>query len=98
MDLMEAIKHRAPSVLSRTRQSQRKLWKSWSMPRFWRQVHNSQPWHFTIIQNKALLDRISDASKAHMLKLLEHAPRSAPRRCTPIWQIRISTSSIMRRP
>ncbi len=37
---------------------------------------NAQPWHFTIIRNPALLDRISAAAKPHMLHTLD--PKSAP--------------------
>jgi nitroreductase len=36
-------------------------------------ANNAEHWHFTIIQNQALLDRISDASKAHMLKVTDLA-------------------------
>lgn len=32
---------------------------------------NEQPWHFTVIQNQALLDKISASSKAFMVKVLE---------------------------
>lgn len=32
---------------------------------------NAQPWHFTVIQEPALLDRISVAAKAHMLEVTE---------------------------
>lgn len=32
---------------------------------------NEQPWDFTIVQNAALLDHISDAAKQHMLKMME---------------------------
>jgi nitroreductase len=32
---------------------------------------NEQPWHFTIVRNPALLDHISAAAKAHMLKVVE---------------------------
>jgi nitroreductase len=32
---------------------------------------NAQPWHFTIIRSLALLDRISAAAKAYMLKTLD---------------------------
>jgi nitroreductase len=32
---------------------------------------NEQPWHFTVVQDPALLDRISDAAKTHMLKVME---------------------------
>ena len=32
---------------------------------------NSQPWHFTVIRNAALLDSISAASKAHMLATIK---------------------------
>ena len=35
---------------------------------------NAQPWHFTVIRNAALLDRISAASKAHMLQSMEGSP------------------------
>ncbi|HWA88749.1 MAG TPA: nitroreductase family protein [Rhizomicrobium sp.] len=28
---------------------------------------NEQPWHFTVVQDKALLDTLSDRAKAHML-------------------------------
>jgi nitroreductase len=35
---------------------------------------NAQPWHFTIIQNAALLYRISGESKALMLKAIDQAP------------------------
>jgi nitroreductase len=31
---------------------------------------NSQPWHFTIIRNQALLDRISHAAKSHALRTI----------------------------
>jgi nitroreductase len=37
---------------------------------------NAQPWHFTIIRNPALLDRISAAAKPYMLRTLD--PRSTP--------------------
>ncbi len=37
---------------------------------------NAQPWHFTIIQNAALLYRISGESKALMLKAIDQAPTS----------------------
>jgi nitroreductase len=37
---------------------------------------NAQPWHFTIIRNPALLDRISAAAKPYMLQTLD--PKSAP--------------------
>jgi nitroreductase len=37
---------------------------------------NAQPWHFTIIRNPALLDRISAAAKPYMLRTLD--PKSAP--------------------
>lgn len=30
--------------------------------------HNDQPWHFTVIQNKELIEKISDLSKAEMTK------------------------------
>jgi nitroreductase len=36
-------------------------------------ANNAEHWHFTIIQNKALLDRISDAAKAHMQKVTDPA-------------------------
>lgn len=32
---------------------------------------NEQPWHFTIIRNQDLLERISTAAKAHMLKVMQ---------------------------
>jgi nitroreductase len=32
---------------------------------------NTQPWHFTVIRSAELLDRISVASKAHLLKAVE---------------------------
>ena len=32
---------------------------------------NAQPWHFTVIREQGLLDRISTAAKTHMLKLLD---------------------------
>jgi nitroreductase len=32
---------------------------------------NAQPWHFTIIRNQALLDRISAAAKPYMLRTLD---------------------------
>ena len=31
---------------------------------------NEQPWHFTVVRNAALLDRISAEAKAHMQKLM----------------------------
>jgi nitroreductase len=31
-------------------------------------AHNEQPWHFTVVQNKALLDEINASSKAVMAK------------------------------
>lgn len=31
-------------------------------------AHNEQPWHFTVVQNKALMDEISDKAKAVMVK------------------------------
>ncbi|MEJ0052169.1 MAG: nitroreductase [Methylovirgula sp.] len=37
---------------------------------------NAQPWHFTIIRNLALLDRISAAAKPYMLSMLN--PKSTP--------------------
>ncbi len=37
---------------------------------------NAQPWHFTIVRNSALLDRISAAAKPYMLRTLD--PRSTP--------------------
>jgi nitroreductase len=39
---------------------------------------NEQPWDFAVVQNAALLDRISAAAKAHMLKAMESS--SFPRR------------------
>ena len=32
---------------------------------------NEQPWHFTVIHNQALLDKISASSKTFMLKVIE---------------------------
>ena len=32
---------------------------------------NAQPWHFTVIRERALLDHIAAAGKTHMLKLLD---------------------------
>ena len=32
---------------------------------------NAQPWHFTIIRDQALLDRISAAAKTHMVGLID---------------------------
>jgi nitroreductase len=37
---------------------------------------NAQPWHFTIIRNLGLLDRISAAAKPYMLRTLD--PKSTP--------------------
>jgi len=37
---------------------------------------NRQAWHFTVVRNAALLDRISDRSKARMLQLM--APGTVP--------------------
>ena len=34
--------------------------------------HNDQPWHFTVIQNKELIEKISDLSKAEMAKSIVH--------------------------
>ncbi len=38
---------------------------------------NTQPWHFTVIQNQALLDRIAAASKAYMLDAMAHVTAPA---------------------
>ena len=35
---------------------------------------NEQPWHFTIIRNRTLLDLISRESKSHMLTALKSLP------------------------
>jgi nitroreductase len=37
---------------------------------------NAQPWHFTIIRDPTLLDRISAAAKPYMFRVLD--PKSAP--------------------
>jgi nitroreductase len=75
MDLMEAIKHRrSVRAFTDAPVAKKTLEELVHAAILAPSATNSQPWHFTIIQNKALLDRISDASKAHMLKLLEHAP------------------------
>jgi nitroreductase len=34
-------------------------------------ANNTQPWHFTVVRQSALLDRISAAAKTHMLHLLD---------------------------
>jgi nitroreductase len=31
-------------------------------------AHNDQPWHFTVVQNRDLIDEISDTAKAQMIK------------------------------
>lgn len=36
---------------------------------------NLQPWHFTFVQDRALLDRISDAARRHALESADHSPR-----------------------
>ncbi len=74
MDLMEALKHRrsvrtftdAPVA---TKTLEELVHAAILAP----SANNAEHWHFTIIQNKALLDRISDASKAHMLKVTDFA-------------------------
>ena len=37
---------------------------------------NGQPWTFTVVRDQGLLDRISEAAKAHMLATLSAGPRS----------------------
>jgi nitroreductase len=37
---------------------------------------NGQPWTFTVVRDQVLLDRISDAAKAHMLATLPDGPQS----------------------
>lgn len=32
---------------------------------------NAQPWHFTVVRDRTLLDRISSQSKAYMLKMID---------------------------
>ena len=64
----------------------------------WRAVHsiamNEQPWHVTLVTDKAVLDEISEQAKAWMLKDLPAMPRRVPTSATS-WQSRTSTSSIM---
>jgi nitroreductase len=37
---------------------------------------NGQPWTFTVVRDQALLNRISDAAKAHMLATMPDGPES----------------------
>jgi nitroreductase len=37
---------------------------------------NQQPWTFTVVRDQAVLDRISKASKAHMLATMTEGPRA----------------------
>jgi hypothetical protein len=37
---------------------------------------NGQPWTFTVVRDQGLLDRISDAAKAHLLATLPAGPQS----------------------
>ena len=43
---------------------------------------NGQEWTFTVVRDQALLDRISEAAKAHMLTILPADPQSERRRTT----------------
>ena len=78
MELMEAIKHRRSTRAFTDEPVAKPILEDLVQAAILApNATNSQPWHFTIVQNKLLLDRISDASKAHMLKLIDQAP--APR-------------------
>jgi nitroreductase len=41
---------------------------------------NGQPWTFTVVRDRELLDRISTAAKAHMLTTLDASPPKSDRR------------------
>lgn len=43
---------------------------------------NGQEWTFTVVRDQGLLDRISEAAKAHMLTILPAGPQSDQRRTT----------------
>ncbi len=74
MDLMEAIQHRrsvrAYADMPLAKKTFEELVHAAILAP---SAFNAQPWHFTIIKNKALLDQISTASKTHMLNLIDQA-------------------------
>ncbi len=75
MDMMEAIKHRRSIRAFAEQPVDKKTLEALVDAALWAPSgFNAQPWHFTIIQNKALLDRVSDASKAFMLAAIEGSP------------------------
>ncbi len=82
MDLMEAIQHRhSVRTFMNTPVTKKTLEALVQAAVLAPSAVNAQPWHFTIVQNKVLLDDISIASKAHMLTVIDEmtAPHAAMR-------------------
>ncbi len=74
MELMDAIKHRRSVRAFTDVPVAKEVLLGLVDAAIWApSANNTENWHFTIIQNKALLDRISEATKAHMQKVTDLA-------------------------